>query len=374
MNSNPLGYSLPPGPHFVSSPVDFYPKVATKSDAAARSPMRELLFEAQVKLCFRVCLKSSMSRNRHCTGICHGRPVVFRNLVIDRSVNMLRGRMFQRYIGIDYSGEDERTRRPRGLAVCCAVGNQEPRVVLTWVQGAKYWRRSEIATWLVERLKETCIPTLIGIDHGFSFPIDYFDYYDLPTKEWVYFLEDFEGYWSIGDDYPTVTSRWVKQQTLKRIGQPEGHRLGEKDWFRLTDRFSRASSSHFDFEAMAEGVAHSTHAGLPWLLSIRQQLGDTLDEVNFWPFTRTGWDISPGQSAVVEVYPALWNRRFEQVYTDKGGHKYDAYSVAKWMSETDRNGHLEQYFRPRLTYEQTNLAETEGWIFGVLGNGRTEPR
>lgn len=280
--------------------------------------------------------------------------------------------MFQRYIGIDYSGEDERTRRPPGLAVCCAVGNNEPKVVPSGVPGATNWRRAEIATWLVERLKERSIPTLVGIDHGFSFPIDYFDFYKLPEKDWVNFLEDFEGYWSVGGNYPTVAKRWVEQQALKRNGQLDGHRLGDENWFRLTDRFSRASGSVFDFDAMASGVAHSTHAGLPWLLEIRRRLGAELNAVNFWPFDR--WDITPGQSAVVEVYPALWNRRFDTVYHDQGGHKHDAYCVAKWMSEIDRNGFLGQYFRPRLTDEQNDMAETEGWIFGILGNGRTEPR
>ena len=285
---------------------------------------------------------------------------------------MARRRMFQRYIGIDYSGADERPRRPPGLAVCCAVGNSEPKVVPTYVPGARNWKRAEIATWLVKRLRESSIPTLVGIDHGFSFPIDYFDYYKLPKKEWVLFLEDFAKYWTIGEKYPTVATRWKEQEALKRDGQPDGHRLGDKDWFRLTDRFSRASSSVFDFHAMGRDVAHSTHAGLPWLLEIRRLLGADLSAVNFWPYDK--WDITLGQSAVVEVYPALWNRRFDTVYHDSGGHKHDAWCVSKWMSKTDRNGILQQYFRPRLTDEQTNLAETEGWIFGVLGNGRTEPR
>ena len=36
----------------------------------------------------------------------------------------------------------------------------------------KYWTRRGIAEWLVEKLSEDA-PTLVGIDHGFSFPLRY---------------------------------------------------------------------------------------------------------------------------------------------------------------------------------------------------------
>ena len=52
-------------------------------------------------------------------------------------------------------------------------------------------------------------------------------------------------------------------------------------------------------------MAKSTHAGIPWLLFIRQRLGP---RVHFWPFD--GWGIPAGRSAIAEVYPALWSRDF----------------------------------------------------------------
>jgi hypothetical protein len=54
-------------------------------------------------------------------------------------------------------------------------------------------------------------------------------------------------------------------------------------------------------------VAKSTHAGLPWLLYLRQH-GE--DRIHLWGFD--GWDIPTGKSAVVEVYPSLWMRRFSE--------------------------------------------------------------
>ena len=54
---------------------------------------------------------------------------------------------------------------------------------------------------------------------------------------------------------------------------------------------------HFDVQG---SVAKSTHAGIPWLLFIRQRPGEC---VHFWPLD--GWDIPAGRSAVTEVYPAV---------------------------------------------------------------------
>jgi len=42
----------------------------------------------------------------------------------------------------------------------------------------KYWTRRGIAQWLVERLAEDA-PTLVGVDHGFSFPLRYFETHGL---------------------------------------------------------------------------------------------------------------------------------------------------------------------------------------------------
>jgi hypothetical protein len=43
---------------------------------------------------------------------------------------------------------------------------------------------------VVERLSEET-PTLVGIDHGFSFPVQYFEKYGL-SHDWTAFLRDFQ--------------------------------------------------------------------------------------------------------------------------------------------------------------------------------------
>jgi hypothetical protein len=57
----------------------------------------------------------------------------------------------------------------------------------------KYWTRKGIAEWLVERLAED-VPTLVGIDHGFPFPVRHFEVHGL-LPDWPKFLDDFRRHW-----------------------------------------------------------------------------------------------------------------------------------------------------------------------------------
>ena len=81
---------------------------------------------------------------------------------------------FDRYIGIDYSGAETPISSLKGLRTYMADRIGSPTEVPPPPSPRKYWTRREIAEWLVERLSEEQ-PTLVGIDHGFSFPLRYFD-------------------------------------------------------------------------------------------------------------------------------------------------------------------------------------------------------
>ena len=43
------------------------------------------------------------------------------------------------------------------------------------------------------------VPTLVGIDHGFSFPLRYFEVHGL-LPDWPSFLDDFQRHWPTDDD------------------------------------------------------------------------------------------------------------------------------------------------------------------------------
>jgi hypothetical protein len=124
----------------------------------------------------------------------------------------------------------------------------------------------------------------------------------------------------------------------------------------VTDiRAGAKSVFHFDVPG---SVAKSTHAGLPWLRYIGRQLGN---RVHFWPFD--GWEITGRKSMIAEVYPSLWSRSFAK--GERTSDQHDAYSVAEWMRQADRDGSLQAFFNTCLLPHERTLARVEGWILGV---------
>ena len=85
---------------------------------------------------------------------------------------------FTRYIGIDYSGAQTPEASLKGLRVYCADGAAAAQEVTPPPSPRKYWTRRGIAEWLADRLAEDA-PTIVGIDHGFSFPLRYFEVHQL---------------------------------------------------------------------------------------------------------------------------------------------------------------------------------------------------
>ncbi len=258
--------------------------------------------------------------------------------------------VFIRHIGIDYSGAETPVASLKGLRVYMAEDEASPVEVQPPPSPRKYWTRRGIAEWLVERLAED-IPTLVGIDHGFSFPLRYFEHHHLPP-DWQEFLDDFQHYW------PTDENIYVDFVRYGSVGDGAA-RGGNSRWRRLTEERAGSAKSVFHFDVQGS-VAKSTHAGIPWLRFIRQRLGS---RVHFWPFD--GWDIPAGRSAIAEVYPALWSRGFAR--ENRTGDQHDAFSIAARLSRADRDGSLAAFLKPDLTPPERTVAQVEGWILGVGG-------
>jgi hypothetical protein len=255
---------------------------------------------------------------------------------------------FERYVGIDYSGAETPTASLKRLRVYVATRRSPPVEAQPPASPRKYWTRRGVAGWLVERLSEE-LPTIVGIDHGFSFPLRYFETYHL-LPDWPSFLDDFQKHWPTDDDHTYVD---FVRDGLHGNG---ADRSGSTRWRRLTDvRAGAKSVFHFDVPG---SVAKSTHSGLPWLRYIRHQMGD---RVHFWPFD--GWEIPSGRSAIVEVYPSLWSRGFAR--EDRTADQHDAYSVAAWMRLADLDGSLVSFFDPHLSPAERTVAQIEGWILGI---------
>jgi hypothetical protein len=255
---------------------------------------------------------------------------------------------FNRYIGVDYSGAQTCDSSLRGLRVYAADHSSEPREVAPPPSLRRYWTRKGMAEWLAEKLLEEP-PTLVGIDHGFSFPLRYFEKYGLP-RDWPSFLDDFQEHWPTDEKNTYVD--FVREGECGNGAA----RYGDSRWRRITEvRAGAKSVFHFDVPG---SVAKSTHAGIPWLRYLRNRVGD---RTHFWPFD--GWMVPPGKSAVVEVYPALRSHSFSRDGRDS--HQQDAYAVAEWLRMNDLEGSLERFFNPSLTAYERDVAEIEGWILGI---------
>ncbi len=254
---------------------------------------------------------------------------------------------YQRYIGVDYSGAGLPQSRLSGLRIYEAAQGSPAREIRPDSNLRKHWSRTAVAQWLTERLREpTC--TIVGIDHGFSFPAAYFEKYRL-APDWLNFLKDFHKHW------PTDETFTVQMIRDGKAGAG-GARRGDSRWRRLCERRTPAKSVfHFDVPG---SVAKSTFAGLPWLLQMQRQPGA---RVFFWPFD--GWAPPPDRSVVVEAYPRLWSRLFSREHRNE--HQHDAFAIAEGLRQADARGELAQGFAPRLNSEERRLARFEGWIFGV---------
>ncbi|MFM8393753.1 MAG: hypothetical protein ACKOB4_07475 [Acidobacteriota bacterium] len=100
---------------------------------------------------------------------------------------------FKRYIGIDYSGAQTAETGLKGLRVYVADHAHPPTEIAPPAGAPRYWSRRGLAEWLAAELASES-PTIVGIDHGFSFPERYFETHRL-APDWPAFLEDFQRHW-----------------------------------------------------------------------------------------------------------------------------------------------------------------------------------
>lgn len=252
---------------------------------------------------------------------------------------------FNSYIGIDYSGAAKPETRSATIQVYEGSAAADPTLVSSPASKAgkrRNWNRLELGSWLVDRLKrdDRCI---VGIDHGFSCPVSYFQQYNLMS--WEAFLEDFSKHW------PTDQLGTTVQQY-----RDDSQRSGEPSELRLTEQWTSSAKSVFRFDVQGS-VAKSTHAGLPFL----KQMRDQVEGLHFWPFD--GWCFPDEKSIVAETYPSLFRNRYPRV--SRTVDQQDAYSICCWLRDMDQLGRLQDFASPPLSAAQKEIASLEGWILGV---------
>ena len=266
-------------------------------------------------------------------------------------------RRFERTIGIDYSGAETAEASLKGLRVYQADGDAPPEEVLPPAGPKRYWTRRGLAEWLVGTL-DGQVPTIVGIDHGFSFPIRYFERHGLPP-DWPVFLDDFCAHWPTDGKHTYVD--FVRDGS---VGNGAA-RWGERHWRRLTEEATGSAKSVFHFDVQGS-VAKSTHAGIPWLRYIQR----ARPELHFWPFD--GWNPASGTSVITEAYPRLWSAAYPQ--DDRTADQHDAYSIARWLQDAIITGEIEKAFAAPEPESVAMTGRVEGWILGTTWPPVTKQR
>jgi len=250
---------------------------------------------------------------------------------------------FDRHVGIDYSGAGKPESPQPGLAVYMAHNGRHPAKIRLDLRRSGRWDRAMVADFLAELARQDGT-FIAGLDHAFSFPTPYLK--RLGLADWGAFLEHLNARWPTREEGVTVES-------LRSDNQP----VEDPDLLRLTETWTSSARSVFRFDVQGQ-VAKSTRAGIPWLVWIREQVGQ---HVHFWPFD--GWDVPAGKSVIAEVYPAIFKSRYPR--SGDSPHEQDAYAAARWLVESDERGILDHYFHPPLSPDEKAQARREGWILGI---------
>ncbi|MEY2987563.1 MAG: hypothetical protein RJB13_1084 [Pseudomonadota bacterium] len=267
---------------------------------------------------------------------------------------------FGTIVGIDYSGAGHCCAGLSGLRVFSTeISRPEVQEVRPEMGALKHWSRQNLAHWLADLLENPQNgPVLVGIDHALSFPAEYFALHGI-ALDWSLFLDHFCQFWPMNHKEHTVKD--VYEALKNKFGTPHGNAR----WRRLAEQKSKGAKSVFHF-GVPGAVASSTHAGIPWIQYLRNH-PKLAGRLHFWPFD--GWTPKEGCSVITEVYPSLWNKRFEKKTLNQDQH--DAFVIVQALMEAQLSGELGSLFDPsrweqiQLSDYEKQLALIEGWILGL---------
>ena len=282
-------------------------------------------------------------------------------------------KLFESYVAIDWSGA--KGKRHKGIAIAEARGDAPPRLI----RNGHVWSREDVLKWLVRQAAKE--PTLFGFDFSFAPPfIERGEYLPgesgVPTTArefWAYvdalsndedlgaasFLEEIHRphfYFGIADGVKADFVRFRQcDQQLNRQG-------------------GRKTASAYDAIGAAQ-VAKASFSGMRFL----RRLDGKVAIFPMDPLPERG-------SAVVEIYTRIYLRRAGMPGTklrtraqlnealaglgskpvrlrfEPNDHQTDALVTAAGMRQLARTE--PRAFRPEgLTPE---IAQTEGWTFGIL--------
>lgn len=303
-------------------------------------------------------------------------------------------KLFDMYIGIDYSGADKPDAPIKGLAVAVADGAEKCRLlsaqlvnkakgqaVLSTVLNTQVpqtvslsdasspsskrdskmpssksglWSRRSIYEWLRRELLHSNKRMIIGLDYGLSYPHSQLE--RLQLQNWDEFLQ-----WS----YTT----WKTDRLTMKQSKEQANYINSTDKRLVEREFIPSTKSVTDLDrvsGMQGAVSYSTHTGLPWIYRLRRWQKRGM-KVHFWPYD--GLHIPTDHHVITEAYPSLYRRRMikEHWSAECSEHERDAMYIARWMQSRDLEHTLAPYLAlPTLSEQEKQLILREGWVLGCL--------
>lgn len=290
-------------------------------------------------------------------------------------------RRFSEFAVFDWSGQA--IERPKGIALATLCNGMPP--LLNPVPDI-HWSRSDVLNWL-HRQAERQADMLIGFDLSMGFPfIDTQAYF----PGWASSPVDATGLWALveqlcSDDPHFSVGSFVNHPELGRYFRHQG-RLGDlygadkAGRMRIVERESRVQQLARPYSCLnLVGAAQVGKSSLTGMRLLHQLRGT----IPVWPF-----DPLPAQGPViVEIYTSIAARAaqlpkgrtkirdhvtlakaFDQLglscpprFPRYDDHSTDALLTTAWLSKAAENARL---WQPKAM--TTEVAQTEGWTFGVF--------
>lgn len=121
----------------------------------------------------------------------------------------MQGTHFDRYIGIDYSGNGLPTDGRPGIQVFTATPDADARPVRPPVED--HWSRAALAAWLIAQIDQNQ-RLIVGIDHSFAPPREKMG----DGLNWAEFLKTFRDEWRTDERQNVLGDRESMPNLLRR--------------------------------------------------------------------------------------------------------------------------------------------------------------
>lgn len=278
-------------------------------------------------------------------------------------------RMFDAFIGIDWSGDQKKFQK--GLKVAIAYPGKDAPVLVNGPGPSGRWSREAVADWLGDQFQQR--RALVGLDFAFGFP-PLADQADTAQLDWDYaehVCEKAENFY--GGKFFQVEgwphSPYINSRYIKGILYSARHLRATE----IAAKKVKGATPTTIFLAFGSAqVGLSSISGMRFLRRIRQA---HFQMVAIWPFD----EVNDEQSVIVEIFPryfplskGLNPKLGEAQHLNNALAAFGSDPVDQDPASEDEGDALLSAAALRSLSENRNhfiqppaSCQAEGWIFGV---------